>query len=788
MKGLQKRIISTLLCVSVLLAAACGQGGADSNKKSKAGESAGGNGKGRYLESEVKLPENVEAILAMRTLEDGTIRMLSNNGIFDSKDNGKTFEPSKFQYEIQEMDGEKGYLVEAKLDSKGGLLLSYASGCRRVDTDGTETEIPIELPALEGFQKQVTTSMEENVEADIAGEDEKSGEIIEEVFGAADNFLMHMQFTEDGMLVGADMGGKNVYLIDPKTGEIVKTLCQPTSETAYLKNLAVVGNRLVVLTSAGIDVYDMESGKLMDQEPAFKNYFSGKNEEEDTDMVMGLGPGKVFSDGKEGIYYADETGFYHHTFGAGEMERLINGSLSSLYNPKLVLRDMVEKKDGGFLGIYETESGHVLKDYTYSKEVSAIPEKELKVYSLRDNQFVRQAIANFQTKYPDYYISLETGMSGDDAVTMDDAIKTLNTSIMSGNGPDLLITDDLPLNSYIEKGVLADTTEILEAAKKENAFFEKILLANQVKEKVYAIPMRFALPVLAGDKDYVQKIGNLSELAAALPKVKAANPDLETLIGSYKSDQLARFLLKLSMNNIWKPGQPVDEQALTAYLDTLKEIYALNGEPKEEEMQMSWSMGSQLQDIDTRINKDLMTILNGQQKLFAGTIQSLSDLSLVLPIVERNNWIYQPFGDSAERVFFPMSSVAINAKSERVEDAKEFLKFMLSTDAQASAYLPGLPVNRDALDQIRTEMGDANSMLNISGADGENSMFELRPGTKEEYEQFVSYLESASAAPDSNAIVMNAIVSAASECIVNGTDTAETVAAILKTVNLYLSE
>jgi len=62
----------------------------------------------------------------------------------------------------------------------------------------------------------------------------------------------------------------------------------------------------------------------------------------------------------------------------------------------------------------------------------------------------------FQKKYPDVYVNIETGMSGDDSVTDTDALKVLNTEIMAGTGPDVLLLDGISEDTYIEKGMLED--------------------------------------------------------------------------------------------------------------------------------------------------------------------------------------------------------------------------------------------------------------------------------------------------------------------------------------------
>ena len=40
-------------------------------------------------------------------------------------------------------------------------------------------------------------------------------------------------------------------------------------------------------------------------------------------------------------------------------------------------------------------------------------------------------------------MNIEAGMSGDDSVTDTDALKVLNTEIMAGTGPDVLLLDGI---------------------------------------------------------------------------------------------------------------------------------------------------------------------------------------------------------------------------------------------------------------------------------------------------------------------------------------------------------
>ena len=55
-------------------------------------------------------------------------------------------------------------------------------------------------------------------------------------------------------------------------------------------------------------------------------------------------------------------------------------------------------------------------------------------------------------------------MSGDDGVTRTDALKTLNTEIMAGKGPDILILDGISAQTYVEQGMLEDLSGIFKDA------------------------------------------------------------------------------------------------------------------------------------------------------------------------------------------------------------------------------------------------------------------------------------------------------------------------------------
>ena len=62
-------------------------------------------------------------------------------------------------------------------------------------------------------------------------------------------------------------------------------------------------------------------------------------------------------------------------------------------------------------------------------------------------------------------------MTGEDGVTAEDAVKALNTELLAGNVPDVLVLDGLPADSYIEKGILADISEVVQYGQRAGRCF-----------------------------------------------------------------------------------------------------------------------------------------------------------------------------------------------------------------------------------------------------------------------------------------------------------------------------
>ena len=121
----------------------------------------------------------------------------------------------------------------------------------------------------------------------------------------------------------------------------------------------------------------------------------------------------------------------------------------------------LEESDAEFYVACAKETGeNTLVKLSYDPDVAATPQQELTVYSLEEDAGMRRLIARFQKQNPDIYVNYQIGLSGEDGVTASDALRMLNTEILAGDGPDVLMLDGISVDTYTEKGLLMDLTTL----------------------------------------------------------------------------------------------------------------------------------------------------------------------------------------------------------------------------------------------------------------------------------------------------------------------------------------
>lgn len=616
--------------------------------------------KGCYVESELTTPAGLKRLKNLQRLSDQSLAALDveNGALHVSTDEGESWEKRALPVISELVNGENG--------GENIEILANA-----VAEDGS---------VFYGFRNWGDTGGDYAPHYYYLDADGNGGEV------SLEENLSRAVFTADHTLYGVNEEG-TAYRVDTVNWSVQKLF---TAENPFYLSIGACGSRFVMLDST-------------------KAYFCGKDdmEADSTDEALNArieqevdrGASPVIAGGEDDrVYLASESGIYSHVSGGSVMEQLADGALFTLGEPTRIPVAMLVGENGSFLIGYEDG---LICSYVYDPDMPAVPEKQLNVYSLRDNASVRGAIASFRKKHPDVYVKLEIGMNGEDGVTANDAVKNLNTRLLANEGPDILLLDGMPIDSYIEKGMLSDLSEVLEEARGEADFFTNLFSGYQKGDAVYAVPLRFRIPVLTGAADEISGLSDLKSLADRIEEIQLSHEEAVRVLGSSTAEELLKEL-QYTCGTAWVKDGEVDTEALKEYFIQVKRVYEAEQKNLSEELKESHSRAMEMADttIEEMWNKvwdTTFSVLSKRSCLGMGNLADSNAYPKTLAVLkEMENGGLTVLPGQEQHVYIPSGITGIAAGSKETELAGEFVKELLSTGVQSRDAEDGLPVNRDA--------------------------------------------------------------------------------------------
>ncbi len=476
-------------------------------------------------------------------------------------------------------------------------------------------------------------------------------------------------------------------------------------------------------------------------------------------------------DAGESIYYVTEQGMYHYRFGGSVVEQLIDGELNSLGSFSVDVGSLLMLEERNLLaaksdGNEEAGSKAGILKFAYSEDTPAKPDKELKVYSLYEDNSIRQAVGGFQKEHADVYVHYEAALSGEDGMTVSDALKTLTTEIMAGKGPDVLVLDGMPIETYAEKGILRDLSSVIEENKEE--YFEDVRNAYRNKEELCAVPTRFLIPMVQAGSAYYVPGEDFDTFTKRVGALENMEPE----------EVISRFWY--SSSAAWKKeDKTLDESKVQEFFEGLKRAYGDSPEGAEEK-EDSALPGTDIMQGDFRL-------LAGTWKISAGLFGANPDYKFLLAVTEHlDGGDFGCMPGQAEHVFVPSVTVGISSKGSQPEAAEQFVKYLFSGEMQKISQGSGLPVQKEA---FRSTIDGHQYEGNTSWVDLEEGIrFELAPRTEEEIQRLMGLAESLKTPALQDEVIKEAVLEQGEKVLGGETDPKEAAAAVAQKVNLYLAE
>ena len=788
--------------ISAFLLAGCGGSGreneADTPKadESSAADTAGGEkSMGRYLEREITVPEEMRNEnsfsnpAAYLQKQDGGELVLAEMlaGRYVSADAGESWEYTDCFWQDQIP---AAYLADIALSPDGAAAVIYSPYAEDGESAGGEFA---DGEASDGAGSSGQDSFEMVWKAAYF---DPEGNMTELDFPEeSDRRVEKLAFDRQGGLYGFTLDG-GAYRVDIADGTKKKLF-----DTEGIVDFVCLTEQYMVgfTTRNEAVIYDLEKGALAEEDKILQAFISENLGNSIGGMERGHELIAAAGEQKDIIYFAFRGGLYRHVIGGSAIEQVIDGATSSFGDPSMTMMDMVMLPDNEFVVLYDDVR---LYRYTYDPDVPSVPEKQLTVYSLAENYSMRQAVSLYQKMHQDVYIRYEIGMSGTDGVTREDAVRNLNTKIMSGEGPDILLLDGLPQDSYVEKGILADMSGVVDGFAGEEELFSNVVEACRKDGKIYALPIRIQIPMMAGDKKYVDKIKDIGTLADAVEEIREENPK-GAILGLRSEEQLL-YVLGLTSSAAWTDGNgKIDEQALEEFLTAASRIWqaevsGVDVEWLKDRTNFSSEFSGEGRYYAT-LSTNAINIAVGEQKFAVGKVYRVDfDYAMVTSIAgeAEDDFDFGLWDGQVSGGFIPDGMAGVAAASSENELAVEFYRFLFGRDLQDMDLSGGLPVNKASFDTFAVNPragsigGDEElaGCLAMESSDGKYFSIDMRWPTEEEFGKLREMAGSVSRISTGDAAIEKAVYEIGPDALNGNMTPEEAVREIVKKSAIYLAE
>lgn len=772
MRTMMKRILALGL-VSLLLLAGCGPS-AGAGEDGAAGQSgaagsvgggqeAPGDGgfektMGRYMESPVTLPEGVEYVKDI-CLKDNALEFTAMDGtVYRLEEQGQSWQeisraPEELQYPLS------AYTMDYYQRNQAGDILAGYILFPRDEEGNVNYDTFSYVHALflaDGTRIAVDLSEQEYISSAACD-------------GSGTFYL----------------GGRDrIYRVNGQDGSL-EVLTEFADRCDYLS----VCGKYLVIQGETLQFYDLEENRMAEQEPVLEEFLKawlGQSGD------IGSRPYLLSVSGQEdnSLYVLTREGLYRHVLYGSTMEQIIDGSLCSMSDRAHSFVNMLQLGET-FYVLYNDQ----LKKYVYDPGVPTVPEHTLRVWGLQLNEDIQRVVGAFAQSHPDLYVTYEHPLSEDTGMTREDALKVLSTELATGNGPDVLLLDDLSYDTYAEKGVLADLTATLDGTGER--YMDAVRASYRRGEGQYAMPMSMAVPVLMGAEDKIQGVSDLEQLTELIEQSRAAQPE-GTLLSFNRPENALQLLAVVSMDDWMDESGGVDSEGVKNFLTLAKRIYdaQVSGMTVKEMEGMDQLVGyiNGREQIWTQAGYQVGNALYFHQPFAMGLLNSnmsvMGDYNMTSEIMSMLGMTMVPLAGENGYIGRAYNILAVNEGSGVKEQALEFVAYALSKQFATESYIGMGSVNWDVLEeQIRRSQEDGiSAFMSFEDIDGKPQAVEVDNPSQEELAALRQILEACQGVSQCDSRVYDAVIETGAKALTGEITVEDAVKEIEKKVSLYLAE
>lgn len=476
------------------------------------------------------------------------------------------------------------------------------------------------------------------------------------------------------------------------------------------------------------------------------------------------------------FYYRDDKGIYGYDIESQKSTKLMDYIASDLTSDNSY--NIIPFGKEQFMGInYEGESSKFVL-YTKVDPSTIENKKTISLGLLWGDDTIKRAVVDFNKNNQEYRIEIKDYSGEEDAVTK------MNADITAGNVPDIMGINSMPVEQYIEKGMLEDLTPYIEkdGEIKETDFIPSVLEAMKTDGKIYYVSPSFYVQTMVAAKDLVgEKSGwTYQEMFELLDSQKG---DVRPFYLEEKTEMLSFFLLYCNSDFIdWHTGECKFDS------EEFKKILELCNKGKNEN------------EVDYENAESEPSLIKSGKVLFEVSSVSLDEIQLYKKMYNRDiTFVGLPNSQKEGSYFSFNNGLAIYSKSEMKEGAWEFLRTFMSKDYQGkgASFAYEVPTRQDAFDMMikaRTatkgytdEYGNEISVYDSSWG-WDDLEVKIGPSPKEDVEMYKALIDSTHRVLNGNDALNEIIREEAKAYFAGDKDVNETAEIIQNRVKTYVNE
>ena len=392
------------------------------------------------------------------------------------------------------------------------------------------------------------------------------------------------------------------------------------------------------------------------------------------------------------LFLTDSTALYGYNLGDEEMTEIMNFIDSdldaySLYNVNAISDTQL------YASYYSySEDKHCYAKFTKVPPEEVVEKKVLTLGACYLDEDVRRRVVQFNKTNEQYRIQIKDYSTYNTETDYSQSYTRLNTDIISGNMPDILVLNSsLPVESYMAKGLFEDLYTYIDADEEmdRSDFMTNIFEAFSTNGKLYQLIPSFTVLTVAGrTADVGKETGwTLDELNT----VMAAKPEGTKIFFDTTRETILNYCMQMSSEQFinWETGEcSFDSEGFVKLLEFISQF------PEEYD---------DSQYTDEFWVESESTYREGKTLLAISYLGQFSDFNMM----EKGT-----FGEDITLIGFPAEnrngsvidysmSLGMSSKSSNKEGAWEFLRYFLSYDYQKDTY--GFPTNLKRYEELKQE-------------------------------------------------------------------------------------